>query len=88
MDSCYLKYVLSVCHKMLRDLLLGDNLERHIFAFDTDLATQGIISESAFPIVNDVLFRNYRSSLFGSAATISCEASPPKQPRHARYGYM
>ena len=76
MDSCYLKYVFSVCHKMLRDLLLGDNLERHIFAFDTDLATQGIISESAFLIVNDVLFRNYRPSLFGSATTISCVASP------------
>jgi len=75
MDSCNLKCVFSICHK-LSDTLLGDNLRRPIFASHTDLATQGIIFESAFLIVNAVLFRNCRPSLFGSAATISCGASP------------
>jgi len=75
MDSCNLKCVFLICHK-LSDTLLGDSLERPIFASDTDLATQGIIFESAFLIVNAVLFRNCMPSLFGSAATISCVASP------------
>jgi len=47
-----------------------------MFAFDTDLATQGIIFQSAFLKVNAWLFRNCRPSLFGSAATTLCIAFP------------